>query len=65
MPAASRSPATARCSKRASDRPAAAEPAPLSLGYGLAAVLMSGAAVVARVLGVNAERRSLESLRDD
>ncbi len=38
--------------------------APLNLfaGYALAASLMIGAAIVARFLGVNAERRSLESI---
>ncbi|MBV8760153.1 MAG: MFS transporter [Deltaproteobacteria bacterium] len=37
----------------------------LFAGYVGASALMIGAAVVARVLGVNAERRSLEELRDD
>jgi MFS family permease len=36
----------------------------LFYGYVLAAVLMIGAAVVARVYGVNAEGRSLESLAE-
>ncbi|MGE3956033.1 MAG: MFS transporter [Vicinamibacterales bacterium] len=42
------------------------DPMRLLAGYGLAAALMVAAAVVARVLGVDAERRSLESLaRED
>ena len=37
-------------------------PIDLFLGYALAAGLMIGAAIVARALGVDAERRSLEQL---
>jgi len=41
------------------------EPRNLVMGYSLAAVLMVGAAIVARVLGVAAEGRSLEELGTD
>jgi MFS family permease len=40
----------------------AGDPAELFAGYAAAAALMIGAAVVARVLGVDAERRSLEDI---
>ena len=43
----------------------AKSPWQLFYGYVGASVLMVGAAIVARKLGVNAERRSLEELRDD
>jgi MFS family permease len=38
------------------------DPSRLFAGYGLAAAMMLGAAIVARVYGVDAERRSLEEL---
>lgn len=41
------------------------DPMTLFLGYVLASALMLGAAVIARVYGVAAERRSLEALIDD
>jgi MFS family permease len=41
------------------------DPGRLFAGYALAAVLMSAAAVVARVFGIDAERRSLEALTAD
>ena len=41
------------------------DPMTLFLGYVLASGLMLGAAVIARVYGVAAERRSLEALIDD
>lgn len=41
------------------------DPHRLLAGYALASVLMIGAAIVARVLGVSAERRSLESIAGD
>ena len=43
----------------------AGDPRQLFAGYMFASVLMVGAAIVARRIGVNAERRSLESLRAD
>ena len=41
------------------------EPGRLFAGYVLAAALMIGAAIVARWLGVDAERRSLEAITAD